>query len=288
MIEVLAVIFSGLSVPYLTKGLVKRADYSASRIITLSETTKLVIAIIYILKYDETFSRKIVIPGLIAVLYYISTVIKFTSTENLDISLISIIFQAKLVGSMILCSLFLNANYSLGKWISGLVCTLGIIIVQYQPPKSDKKYTRGDKDKKTMTYYVLLTFLVPIISSICSILMIMQLKNESIFQFNLNLASFTLIIHFMKILTKSGCSFSRSEIMPTSLQEITLVFVIGCSGMVIGQMVKSYGDMQKNLATAVSLIISCFIDSFFMGVEFSWAKKLGTFLVVISLAIYSY
>ena len=226
--------------------------------------------------------------GIPALLFTIQTNLVYLAISNLDAAVFQVTFQIKILTTAIFMVLMLNKNLRFLQWLALLFLCSGVSIIQIQNVKSTNS---TEKTQTNAIFGLLCVIMACILSGLAGVYFEKILKNSkvSIWVRNIQLSLFgtlfalitTYISDFDKIQYK-GFFFGYTPL-------VWLNIIIQSSGGLLVAVVIKYADnILKGYATSISIIVSCIASIYLFKTEINFVFVIGTFLVIVSVVMYSY
>lgn len=124
---------------------VLQEQYLDSIVVLMMEMTKFFISLLVIYKDGETtrhvltLLRNSFFLSLPGCLYVIQNSLQLIAISHLDASLFAILSQLKIFTTAIFSTVLLHTKISTRKWTALTLLVIGVILVQYTPPKQDER-----------------------------------------------------------------------------------------------------------------------------------------------------
>lgn len=226
--------------------------------------------------------------GVPALLFTIQTNLVYLAISNLDAAVFQVTFQLKILTTAIFMVVLLNRSLRVIQWISLVILCVGVSIIQIQNTKSGKP---GSDDQKNAIFGLFCVIMACILSGLAGVYFEKILKNSkvSIWVRNIQLGLFgtffalltVYISDFDNVMTK-GFFFGYNSL-------VWLNIIIQSSGGLLVAVVIKYADnILKGFATSVAIIVSCVASMYLFDTIINFLFALGTFMVVLSVVLYSY
>lgn len=296
--------------------------YYASTAVFLNELIKLCVCGIVAVRqhglketYTEVFasdSWKLAVP---AILYTLQNTLQYTAVSNLDAATFQVTYQLKILTTAFFSVVMLQRVLSRPQWVSLLLLTAGIAMVQlpsdvvsayfFKPPvdssagpgEADQKVnqkrqeaTKGDEMNQFLG--LVSVSIACILSGLAGVYFEKVLKGTqpSLWVRNVQLSFFSLFpAFFIGVLGKDGASISENGFFHGYNGVVwTAIFLQAFGGIIVALCVKYADNIAKNFATSISILLSCiaslvFFDDFILSSNF----VLGSLMVVYATYLYS-
>jgi solute carrier family 35 (UDP-sugar transporter), member A1/2/3 len=227
--------------------------------------------------------------GIPALLYTIQTNLVYLAISNLDPAVFQVTFQIKILTTALFMVILLNRSLRLSQWISLLLLTIGISIIQIQNVKS--KGGVDLNDQKNAIFGLICVVMACVLSGLAGVYFEKILKNSkvSIWVRNIQLGLFGTMFALLTVY------FSDFEnIVPlgffygyTKLVWVNIL-VQSAGGLLVAVVIKYADNILKGFATSIAIIVSCLASVYLFNTFINSIFVFGTFLVVLSVVLYSY
>ncbi|KAG9301882.1 hypothetical protein G9A89_004562 [Geosiphon pyriformis] len=283
----------------------KDHQYFTSTAVFLGELIKLIISVFFAIRtqildkgswslsdlYYDIFSHdawKLMIP---AALYTVQNNLQYVAISLIDAGTFAVTYQLKILTTALFSVIMLKRSLSGLKWISLILLTLGVALVQLDAVAN----TSADKlDDDNMERFVGLgaVFVACIISGIAGVYFEKVLKGTqaSVWTRNVQLSFFSLFTALiMGVWWKDGADVIEKGFFFG--YNIVVWSAISCSaigGLIVALVVKYADNILKGFATSISIILSFSASLvFFDDSKFSISFLLGAIFVLGATYMYS-
>merc|ERR1719343_63881 len=183
--------------------------------------------------------------------------------------------------------ILLNRQFSLKKWLSLVLLTVGVSIVQVSGNHDDSK-SASEKHSQLMG-------LIAVLCAACTsgfsgvyFEKVLKGSQTSLWLRNVQMGIPSIIIAFATVYVKDAEAVSKQGFLGGYTYLVwTVVTVQAVGGLIVAVVVKYADNVLKVFATSFSIVVSCVISAVFFDFHASWAFTLGASLVVISTVLYS-
>jgi len=208
---------------------------------------------------------------------------KYTALTYLDAATFQVTYQFKIVTAAVLMYFIMNKKLSVQQWVSVLVLTCGVAIVNLE--KVDPVSVTATKSSDTSHLNYTMGLAAIIAACFCSgfagvyfekLLKGSGVKSEaSLWMKNFQMYFFSTPLAFVLLLFKEGNEvFSKGFFYGyTNSVWFTLGFQV-LGGLVVSLVVKYTDNIIKNFATAISILMAA------VGSHLIFGTKIGSFFVV--------
>ncbi|KAK6172023.1 hypothetical protein SNE40_018425 [Patella caerulea] len=286
--------------------------YLSSTVVVVSEIIKLISCIIIIILTDRrpwytmesevlNESNELLKLAVPAGLYTLQNNLQFVAVSNLDAATFQVTYQLKILTTALFSVVFLSRRLTRRKWISLIILTLGISLVQLTKSKSciadnDPACNNGDvsigEHSDRSAFIGLLAVLIMCLSSgFAGVYFekILKSSKQSLWTRNIQLAVPSIILGMIGVIYVDGSSIIEKGFFQ-GYTTITWFVVLQQAylGLVISVVIKYADNIVKGFAAAISIIFSSLVTVIFLQdlILTSWFL-IGTFLVLTSTVMYS-
>ncbi|KAK9728236.1 UDP-galactose transporter Gms1 [Basidiobolus ranarum] len=273
--------------------------YATSTAVALSEFTKLIICLFmhardelklkgYIQPreiFSEVFSRdawKLMIP---AGLYTLQNNLQYVAVTLLDAATFQVTYQLKILTTALCTVIILRRTLSPKKWLSLVLLTIGVILVQFRTEAS------SDEEKRNQRLLGLFTVVCAcVISGLAGVYFEKILKGTraSLWVRNIQLSFFSLFpAIFLGVLWMDGESV-RSNGFWYGYDKYTYMAIAcqACGGIIVAMVVKYADNILKGFATSISIIVSSLFSVYLFDFHITFLFLVGSSLVIYSSYMY--
>jgi UDP-sugar transporter A1/2/3 len=226
--------------------------------------------------------------GVPAILYTVQTTLVYLAISNLDAAVFQVTFQIKILTTAIFTVLLLNRSLRGVQWASLFILITGISIIQIQSVKSSS--STDDKNKNPL-FGLICVIMACVLSGLAGVYFEKILKNSkvSIWVRNIQLglfgSSFALVTVYLsdfEAVKAKGFFFGYNTLVWIN------ILVQAGGGLLVAIVIKYADNILKGFATSIAIIISCLASAYLFGTVIDLVFTIGTFLVVLSVVLYSY
>ncbi|KAI6184182.1 putative UDP-galactose translocator [Aphelenchoides bicaudatus] len=228
--------------------------------------------------------------GVPALLYVIQNNLLFLALSALDAATYQVTYQLKILTTAFFSVTMLNKKLNGLKWISLILLTAGVALVQLPKDSSSSKNAAVDTSNQ----------FIGLVAVICACFSsgfagvyfekILKGSSVSLWMRNLQLAFFSVIGGFFMVYTYDGAAVSKDGFFQGYNSIIWIVVMLQAyGGLVIALVVKYADNILKGFAVSLSIILSSFISWWLLNdFEPSLAFLTGATIVVGSTFLYGY
>lgn len=312
--------------------------YLASTAVFVMEFMKLFICLFVILIQSGSLGRfifemnvhiiqspieiaKLCVPSL---LYTIQNNLLYLALSNLDAATYQVCYQLKILTTAIFSAILLNRKFSSLKWLSLVILTIGVAIVELSGSGDQHTSTDTMNDNKNGTTTDLLlnhtarmmmseelqqhqqtvadvekkNHMIGIIAVICAACTsgfsgvyfekILKGSSTSLWIRNVQMGLPSIIIAYITVYWKDSIEIHKYGFLGGYTNIVwTVVIVQAVGGLIVATVVKYADNVLKVFATSFSIVISCIISSFMFHFRPNTTFIIGASLVVVATALYS-
>jgi solute carrier family 35 (UDP-sugar transporter), member A1/2/3 len=181
----------------------------------------------------------------------------------------------------------LQRKFSITKWFSLILLTIGVAIVQISGTR-DSSVSVGEQHNRFVG-------LVAVLCAACTsgfsgvyFEKILKGSTTSLWLRNVQMGLPSVIIAFMTIYLKDSAAVAEIGFLGGFTPLVwTVVIVQAAGGLIVAVVVKYADNVLKVFATSFSIIISCIISALFFDFHATMAFMVGAGLVVLATVLYS-
>eukprot|EP01064_Diplonema_japonicum_P027814 TRINITY_DN410_c0_g1_i1.p1 TRINITY_DN410_c0_g1~~TRINITY_DN410_c0_g1_i1.p1 ORF type:complete len:384 (+),score=136.88 TRINITY_DN410_c0_g1_i1:50-1201(+) len=216
-------------------------------------------------------------------LYTLQNNIQYYAASNLDPATFQVLYQMKLVTTAILSVILLKKKLSKTQWISILILTLGIALVQT---------SQGSEPSQNENQFMgFVAVFIACCTSACAgvyLEKIVKQTKASVWIRNIQLASFGLVVGLFGSYAKDR----EAIMMHGFLQGFepivwVVIFLASFGGILIAVVVKYADNIMKGFATGLAIIISALASVVLFNFVITAQYVVGAAVVIASVYLYS-
>ncbi|KAF3179017.1 hypothetical protein TWF106_001378 [Orbilia oligospora] len=267
--------------------------------------------------YNEVFktdSWKLAIP---AALYTLQNSLQYVAVSNLDAATFQVTYQLKILTTALFSVSMLGRKLSARRWVSLVLLTLGVAIVQLPSPdpdasgegaKSTLKAIRDLIENRSATYDGIhkdndpasqmnrslglsAVIVACTISGLAGVYFEKVLKGTSatLWVRNIQLSFYSLFpAFFIGVAWKDGAEIARRGFFDGYNGVVwTAIGFQALGGIVVALCVNYADNIAKNFATSISIILSCVASIYFFDFQLSMQFLIGSMIVLFATYLYS-
>ncbi|EPS44144.1 hypothetical protein H072_1883 [Dactylellina haptotyla CBS 200.50] len=265
--------------------------------------------------YSEVFKPdhwKLAIP---AALYTLQNSLQYIAVSNLDAATFQVTYQLKILTTALFSVTMLGRQLSPSRWVSLIILTVGVAIVQIPTPTLSSSDTGSkpsviqDVSSNNSTLYegthndhdptaqmnkmlgLTAVIIACIISGLAGVYFEKVLKGASatIWVRNIQLSFYSLFpAFFIGVVLKDGAEISKRGFF--SGYNVVVWTAIGfqaVGGIVVALCINYADNIAKNFATSISIILSCIASVFYFNFVISFNFLIGSLIVIFATYLYS-
>lgn len=220
------------------------------------------------------------VPGL---LYTLQNNLLYVSLTNLSGAVHTVSYQLKILTTALLSVIMLGRTLNCGKWLSLLALTVGVMLIQFPRGSSGVKSPGSPLIGLSAIIGACFT------SGFAGVYLekLMKESDTSLWVRNIQLAILGGILGFIATLINDGPKINESGFFQGYDGLVWFVVVWNAfSGIIVAMVLKYADNILKCFASAMSIILTCFVS--FLSGEFypDLLFGIGTFLVITSSMAY--
>jgi UDP-sugar transporter A1/2/3 len=226
--------------------------------------------------------------GVPALLFTIQTNLVYLAISNLDAAVFQVTFQLKILTTAIFMVAMLNRSLRIIQWVSLVILCSGVSIIQIQNTKSGKG---GSAEQKNAIFGLFCVIMACILSGLAGVYFEKILKNSkvSIWVRNIQLGVFGTFFALLTVYVSDydnvmakGFFFGYNSLVWVN------IIIQSSGGLLVAVVIKYADNILKGFATSVAIIVSCIASVYLFDTNIDFLFALGTFMVVLSVVLYSY
>ncbi|PVV04262.1 hypothetical protein BB560_001240 [Smittium megazygosporum] len=282
--------------------IVSSIKYYSSTAVFFCELFKLIVCLIVYLKYEFTFvnlnsfktlfglvfsgdSWKMVIP---AFLYTIQNNLQYAAVSLLDPATFQVSYQLKILTTALFSVIILRKYLDLTKWLSLILLTLGVAIVQLQSV-TDTPSSQKETDSLQRFRGLLAVAVACVISGLAGVYFELVLKSssKSLWLRNVQLSFYSLLPAVLGIIFTDGSGIAENGFFyGYTSWTVGSILCQSVGGIIVAVVVKYADNILKGFATSLSIILSCLLSVWIFDFELSLMFAIGASVVIYSTYLY--
>ena len=271
--------------------------------IVCQELIKMVVSVV--LLYMETFSfRELastvnqqilnnrmdsIKTGIPALLYTLQTNLVYLAISNLNAAVFQVTFQIKILTTAIFMVFLLKKSLRGLQWFSLVLLCIGISIIQVQNVNVSKSSSADDH--KNAFFGLVCVILACVLSGLAGVYFEKILKNSkvSIWVRNIQLGCLGTFFALLTAYASDGDAIQEKGFFFGYNNLVWLnIFVQSAGGLIVAVVIKYADNILKGFATSIAIVVSCLASVYLFDTIIDYVFAFGTFLVVLSVVLYSY
>jgi len=239
---------------------------------------------------DELFGKesdciKVMVP---AVLYLIQNNIQYYAASKLDAATYQVTYQMKIVTTAIFSVIILGRTLFKHQWISIIMLTVGIALVQFPTGDSGSKNVENAMGEKILG--LISVIIACILSGVAGVYFekILKKSKVTLWARNVQLSLFSIIPgYFIGVLLMDGETLKENGFFGGYTRWTVLAILFQAFGGIIVAVVVKYADnILKGFATSISIILSCAISYFVFDFNITLIFIIGCVMVMYATYLY--
>jgi UDP-sugar transporter A1/2/3 len=279
--------------------------FLASTAVVISELTKMLACCFFIwagerYSFRRLFNRiredifdlpvdtlKLAVP---AILYTVQNNLQYLAVSNLDAATFQVTYQLKILTTALFSVFMLQKTLTPVKWLSLLVLTVGVALVQVPPDYFNAEATiipQPNQDAFTGLIAVLMACLM---SGFAGVYFEKILKGSevSVWMRNIQLGLFGTVIGLVGVFVKDGAAVAENGFF-YGYTSVTWLAIANqaLGGLLVAVVVKYADNILKGYATSISIIVSSVLSIWLFDFQLSVLFGVGTSMVIAAVYMYS-
>ncbi|XP_025418803.1 UDP-N-acetylglucosamine transporter-like isoform X1 [Sipha flava] len=276
--------------------------FIASTAVFMAEPVKLIVCLVLVYRtesiswkhfisiLDKTIIKqpmdtlKVCIPSLV---YVIQNNLLYVSTSNLDAATYQVTYQLKIFTTALFSVLILKRKLLRHQWIALAVLITGVVLVQLNNSTDKTQKTHPEQNR----WIGLLSALVAcFLSGFAGVYFEKILKGAeiSIWMRNIQLSFVSIPLGFIVSLKDWTNISNKGFFYGYDLYIVYLICLQAAGGLIVAMVVKYADNILKGFATSLAIVVACVFSMYFFDFTISIQFVVGTFLVMLSIFLYSY
>lgn len=242
---------------------------------------------------------KLCVPSL---LYTVQNNLLYLALTNLDAATYQVCYQLKILTTALFSAILLQRRFSATKWMSLIVLTVGVAIVQVSG-SGDQHNQQHDNENAHVTVdntnnsdeQNRFVGLIAVLCAACTsgfsgvyFEKILKGSRTSLWIRNVQMGLPSVVIAYLTVYLKDGAQVKENGFwMGYSSLVWTVVTVQAVGGLIVATVVKYADNVLKVFATSFSIVVSCIISAFLFDFHPTRSFLVGASLVVTATVMYS-
>ncbi|CAB9519595.1 UDP-galactose translocator [Seminavis robusta] len=230
---------------------------------------------------------KLCVPSL---LYCVQNNLLYFALTNLDAATYQVCYQLKILTTALFSAVLLQRTFSARKWISLVILTIGVAIVQISG--SGDHHKEDDAEKAQHNRFI---GLVAVLCAACTsgfsgvyFEKILKGSTTSLWLRNVQMGLPSILIALITVYAKDAKAIAEHGFLGGYSPIVwTVVTVQAAGGLIVAVVVKYADNVLKVFATSFSIVVSCIITAVLFDFRPSFRFVVGATLVVVATVMYS-
>ena len=238
---------------------------------------------------------KLAVPSF---LYTVQNNLLYLALSNLDAATYQVLYQLKILTTAIFSATMLGRKFSTIKWISLIVLTCGVAIVEisgsndHSSSSSSGKTNNsdGDNDQNNRLVGLIAVLCAACTSGFSGVYFEKILKGSEVTLWirNIQMGIFSIAIAFLTAMVQDSTQIAaKGFFVGYSPIVLTVITVQAVGGLIVAVVVKYADNVLKVFATSFSILLSCVISALAFDFRPNKSFLLGASLVLLSTIMYS-
>ena len=229
--------------------------------------------------------------GVPAVLYLLQNNLQYIAVGSLHAATYLATYQLKILVTALISVWLLHRNLVVHKWIALILLTAGITFVQLAEMDGSVVFSNSDT-AINVPVGVAATLAATICSSFAGVYLERLVKADhstSVWQRNLQLGLYSITIGVAALISSGDAERVRHNGFFHGYTWVTAasITVQALGGIVIAIVIKHADNIQKNFATALSIVLSAVLSTIFLGFAPSFQFAVGLAFVILSIWLFN-
>ena len=220
-------------------------------------------------------------------LYTVQNNLLYLALTNLDAATYQILYQLKILSTAIFSATMLGRRFSTTKWLSLVVLTCGVAVVQVSG-STDHPATENEERNRLVGLAAVLC--AACTSGFSGVYFEKILKGSEVTLWirNIQMGIPSMVIAFVTVFVEDSEEVARKGFfVGYSPMVVTVITVQAVGGLIVAVVVKYADNVLKVFASSFSILLSCIISAVAFDFRPNLFFLMGAFLVVLSTAMYS-
>jgi UDP-sugar transporter A1/2/3 len=222
-------------------------------------------------------------------LYTIQNNLLYLALTNLDASTYQVVYQLKILTTALFSAILLGRKFSPQKWLSLVILTLGVAVVQVSG-SGDHHSNSSDEASKNRTIGLIAVLCAACTSGFSGVYFERILKGSttSLWLRNVQMGLPSTIIAYLTVYFKDSKEIAQIGFFGGYSSIVwTVVIVQAVGGLIVAVVVRYADNVLKVFATSFSIVASCILSAFLFDFHPSLSFVVGASLVVAATVMYS-
>jgi UDP-sugar transporter A1/2/3 len=228
--------------------------------------------------------RQSVLLGVPAGLYTLQNNLLYIALQNLNGTTYQVTYQLKILTTAVFSVVMLGKKLDATKWLSLLLLTAGVVIVQMPAGGSTTTVTDAEEDEGNPYLGLGAVIFACCTSGFAGVYFEKILKGtkQSVWLRNIQLALFSIVLGAGGCFWNDGDRIAEGGFFQGYTNIVLVVVTLqGLGGLVIATVIKYADNIMKSFAVSISIIITGMISFTFMSdFDLTWNFVMGAMLVI--------
>jgi len=225
-----------------------------------------------------------------ALLYVLQNNLQYVAVQNLHAATFQVTYQIKILTTALLWVATFRKPLSRTRWCALCILLAGVVCVRHSDSKADSK--PGHESSINLSLGLTATLLATLTSALAGVYFEMLLKGTSkltVWQRNAQMGAYSVLIGLVGMLCTGSWRQAATNGFFHGYTKVTAVSILiqGGGGLLIGVVVKYANVIMKDIATTVSITVSCYLSWYFFGQVIGDLFIEGVLLVIVGVCVYS-
>ena len=220
-------------------------------------------------------------------LYTVQNNLLYVALSNLDAATYQVLYQLKILTTAIFSATMLGRRFSTTKWVSLVVLTCGVAVVEVSGSSDQQELENKDQNR--------FVGLVAVLSAACTsgfsgvyFEKILKGSEVTLWIRNIQMGIFSIAIAFLTAIVQDSAQISRKGFfVGYSPIVLTVITVQAVGGLIVAVVVKYADNVLKVFASSFSILLSCLISALAFDFRPNQSFLVGASLVLLSTVMYS-
>ncbi|PRP79271.1 UDP-N-acetylglucosamine transporter [Planoprotostelium fungivorum] len=236
---------------------------------------------------DQIFSRqsgfeKLLVPS---ALYTIQNNLQYLAASNLEAATFQVTYQLKILTTALFSVLMLNKTLNTNKWISLLILTLGVALVQFPSSSTATTTNMGNP-----TVGLAAVAAACVLSGLAGVYFEKILKNTSgsiwLRNIQMGIGSATMCAFFGVFLIDGHQVVTEGFFIGYNSVTIMAILIQAGGGLIVAVVVKYADNILKGFSTSISILVSSLISVWLFNFQLTTLFMIGALLVIYASYLY--
>lgn len=220
-------------------------------------------------------------------LYVVQNNLLYLALSNLDAATYQVCYQLKILTTALFSATMLNRKFSRTKWLSLVILTFGVAIVQ---TSGDNALPVKETEGQNRSLGIIAILCAACTSGFSGVYFekILKGSSTSLWIRNIQMGLPSVFISYFAAYFHDGVAIAEKGFFVGYSPLVWTVIVVQAVGGLIVAVVMKYADnVLKTFASSISIVVSCIISAIFFDFHPNMYFVTGSFFVVLSTVLYS-